>query len=267
MEVFIIDTFTSEKCKGNPTAVFVSNERLPHNDALALANEYALPVSAFIEYPQLGQHIFPIRYFTPTQEIPACGHATLAVVRVVADLFRVNDSSFKTKENILIETQMKDDIISMNYPKYELKDHTVSKEMLQSLRLEHYKSAGICTELEALFIELDDPKILKAVEPDFTKLVESNRSITEVVIHSSSDDSKYDFILRSFCPWIGIDEDPVTGSIHSILAGYWQKRLNKDSLIVYQASEFGGEVFVTAFPDKVQIGGRATVVSIKEFTN
>ena len=67
VEVFIIDTFTSQKCKGNPTTVFVSNEPLPYDIALDLAKEYNLPVSAFIEPPQPGQNFFPIRYFTPTQ--------------------------------------------------------------------------------------------------------------------------------------------------------------------------------------------------------
>ena len=267
VEVFIIDTFTSEKCKGNPTAVFVSNEPLHHDNALDLAKEYNLPVSAFIEPPQPGQNFFPIRYFTPTREIPACGHATLAVVKAVADLFMINDPAFTTKENILIKTIRQDDIIRMNYPKYELKNYSVSEELLHSLGIQTYRFAGICTELEALFIEMEDPLVLRTIQPDFKKLVESNGSITEVVVHAVSDDDNYDFILRSFCPWIGIDEDPVTGSIHSILAGYWAARLNKTNLKVYQASQPGGEVFVTAFPDKVQIGGRVTLVSVKEFTN
>ena len=267
MEVFVIDTFTSETCKGNPTGVFVSNEPLHHDKALQLAGEYNFPVSAFIESSGQPRDFFPIRYFTPTQEIPACGHATLAVVKVVAEMFLLQAPTFKTKEGIYIKTRLDDDIISMDYPKYQLTDQPVSEELLQSLGIENFRSAGLCKELEALFIELETASLVKAVQPDFNKLVESNRSITEVVITSVSDDSTYDFILRSFCPWIGIDEDPVTGSVHSILAGYWKEKLNKTNLKAYQASELGGEVFVTAFPDKVRIGGRVTVVSLKEFTN
>jgi len=264
IRVFIIDTFTSEKCLGNPTAVCVSDKRLDHSHALSLAKEFDLPVTSFIEDQQGNGTVFPIRYFTPTQEIPACGHATLATVKVVADRFSNSAPSFKTKEDIVIQTQIKDELITMTYPKYELKAYPVSEVLLQGLGIRKYLSAGLCEELEAVFIELDDPLILKAVQPDFVKLIASDNRITEVVITSVPDDNEYDFILRSFCPWIGIDEDPVTGSVHSVLAGFWETRLKKAHLKAFQASERGGEVFVTAFPDKVEIGGQVTVISVKE---
>lgn len=81
-----------------------------------------------------------------------------------------------------------------------------------------------------------------------------------MVITSLSDDKRYDFLLRSFCPWIGIDEDPVTGSVHSVLAGFWEERLGKKSLTAYQASFRGGEVFVKSFAEKVELGGKSVIV-------
>lgn len=263
-KIFIIDTFTAENCLGNPTAVCISSGPLDHDQALSQARELNLPVSAFIEYLENNNNPFPVRYFTPTQEIPACGHATLAVAKVVADLYSISEPSFRTIEGILIHTQIQDDLISMNYPKYELSNYSVPDNLLQSLQIKTYKSAGICNELEAVFIELEDPMLLKTVQPDFDKLVSSDPNITEVVLTAVSDNNKYDFLLRSFCPWIGIDEDPVTGSVHSVLAGFWQSRLNKTKLKAYQASERGGEVFVTVLAGKVQIGGKVSLVSVKE---
>lgn len=70
----------------------------------------------------------------------------------------------------------------------------------------------------------------------------------------------YDYLLRSFCPWIGIDEDPVTGSVHSVLAGFWTKKLNKNKLKAFQCSERGGELFVTSFSDKVELGGKMITI-------
>ena len=264
MEVFIINSFTSEKFKGNPTAVCLTDTHLNTDTASFLAKDFNFPVTAFVEIGGEDQNTFPIRYFTPTQEIPACGHATLASVKAVADKFSIDAFSFKTVENILLHTQIRDNVITMTYPKYLLKDYSMSNAMLQSMKITEYRSAGICTELEAIFIELDDPALLRSIQPDFAKLVASNDKIIEVVITSLSDDNNYDFILRSFCPWIGIDEDPVTGSVHAVLAGFWKTRLNKTNLKAYQASQRGGEVFVTALPDKVQIGGKATLVSMRE---
>ena len=73
-------------------------------------------------------------------------------------------------------------------------------------------------------------------------------------------------LLRSFCPWIGIDEDPVTGSVHAVLAGFWKARLGKNELTAYQASDRGGEVFLKAFDNTVQIGGKAITILTGELT-
>ena len=82
----------------------------------------------------------------------------------------------------------------------------------------------------------------------------------------SSDGNDYDFVLRSFCPWIGIDEDPVTGSVHSVLAVKWQKKLQKDTLRAYQASERGGEVGLHVFDDKINISGDFVIVGRGELS-
>jgi predicted PhzF superfamily epimerase YddE/YHI9 len=67
--------------------------------------------------------------------------------------------------------------------------------------------------------------------------------------------------LRSFCPWIGIDEDPVTGSVHAVLADYWQQRTGKAAMKAYQASAAGGEIFVTAYANKTELAGNATIIN------
>uniref|UniRef100_UPI00356685A9 PhzF family phenazine biosynthesis protein n=1 Tax=Ilyobacter sp. TaxID=3100343 RepID=UPI00356685A9 len=54
----------------------------------------------------------------------------------------------------------------------------------------------------------------------------------------------YDFISRYFNPWAGINEDPVTGTVHTLLAAYWSEILKKDELKAYQASKRGGEMLL-----------------------
>jgi predicted PhzF superfamily epimerase YddE/YHI9 len=81
-----------------------------------------------------------------------------------------------------------------------------------------------------------------------------------VVITSISDDANFDYFLRSFCPWIGIDEDPVTGSVHSVLGNFWKQRLHRQNMNAYQASARGGELLIRAFDDRVEIGGEAVVI-------
>jgi PhzF family phenazine biosynthesis protein len=256
---YIIDTFTAAPFKGNPTGVCYSHERMDNETMLSLANELGFPVSAFLNKAN-GSNEYKIRYFTPTTEIPACGHATLAAAQVVLLEDKITNPTFHTSNKIIIKTLQDDGLIMMSYPKYDLQDYTVSAEMLDSLGLTTHKSAGYCPQLEAVFIELNNASALKAVKPDYKKLVASSHQVKEVVITSASDSELHDYVLRSFCPWIGIDEDPVTGSVHSVLAGFWKTRLRKDVFNVFQASERGGELVVKAFDDKVEIGGRTVTL-------
>jgi len=258
ISTYILDSFTSTRFKGNPTAVCVLETRLNYEIMHSIARELNFPVTAFLETKENEK--YNIRYFTITGEIPACGHATLAAAKVVFELTPNDTAHFETIENITINTKRKDEIIFMTYPKYTTVDFDIAENTLKSLGITHYKPVGFCKELDTLFIELEDPKLLRELQPDYKLLTESTDQVKEVVITSVSDNSDFDFLLRSFCPWIGIDEDPVTGSVHSVLAGFWKDRFGKKELTAYQASDRGGEVIVRAFDDKVELGGRAVTI-------
>jgi PhzF family phenazine biosynthesis protein len=265
ISVFIIDTFTSEAFKGNPTAVCLSGEKLSAETRLAIAGELNLPVTAFLEpLPERGA--YAISYFTPTTEIPACGHATLAAAQVALATGRHQNAKFLTAAKMVISTVSENDYSTLVYPKFGLAEFAVTDEILASLALRDYRSAGVCAELEALFIELADENLLKALRPDFKRMVAAGERIKEIVVTCRSRDARYDFLLRSFCPWIGIDEDPVTGSVHSVLAGFWEARLGKTELRAYQASARGGELFVRSLGDRVELGGRSVAILKGEIT-
>jgi len=257
---FVIDTFTSTPFKGNPTGVCITPQKLSTDQMLSIARKLNFPVTAFIEKHTTPQSACTIKYFTPTTEIPACGHATLASAKVIFELDSIVATTFTTIEGLAIAVRLENEIVVMSYPVYLMETAEVSKELLDSLALCNYKSAGYCKELQTLFIELDDPAVLKSLQPDFKQLVSSSDKIKEVVITSISDIAGYDYLLRSFCPWIGIDEDPVTGSVHSVLGGFWKTRLNKTTLKAFQCSERGGELFVTAYGDKVELGGKTVTI-------
>jgi len=266
IKTFIIDTFTSKPFHGNPTSVCIYEHNVDKSKMQSLATELNFPVTAFIKKIRKESENYNIFYFTPTTEISACGHATLASAKVVFELQNIQTCQFITTNNIEIQASQKGNLVVMDYPKYELEICQVEQELLSSLHLTEYKYAGYCSQLETLFIELENPKKLREILPDYNKLVASNSVIKEVVITSRSDNPNYDFLLRSFCPWIGIDEDPVTGSVHSVLAGYWKSRLNKSQLKAYQASARGGEVYVNALPNKVELGGQSVTLLKGEIT-
>ena len=260
ISTFIIDTFTATRFKGNPTAVCYLDTTLNTTVMQSVAAELNLPVTAFIKKDTREKQLYDIQYFTVTTEIPACGHATLGAAFVVMEKDNPDEVTFRTAGGVTINTVLKDGFVTMTYPRYEMKPYTVSEAILESLHIGQYEMAGYCTELETVFIELNDPAELRKIQPDFTKMLAVNNAGKEIVVTAVSDIANYDFLLRSFCPWIGINEDPVTGSVHTVLAGFWQNKLKKNRLKAYQASERGGELTVISYEDKVELGGQCVML-------
>jgi predicted PhzF superfamily epimerase YddE/YHI9 len=81
-----------------------------------------------------------------------------------------------------------------------------------------------------------------------------------LIVTSRSDRTGVDFVSRYFAPWIGINEDPVTGSAHTILGPYWGSKLSKNAMTAHQVSARGGVLHVRLAGDRVLIGGKAVTV-------
>ena len=80
-----------------------------------------------------------------------------------------------------------------------------------------------------------------------------------VVVTARSDNPQFDFVSRFFAPAVGVNEDPVTGSAHCLLAPYWSAKLAKSKMVGYQASSRGGVVQVELRGERVMLGGAAVV--------
>ena len=82
-----------------------------------------------------------------------------------------------------------------------------------------------------------------------------------VIVTAVADPGReYDFVSRLFAPNLGIPEDPVTGSAHTVLAPFWVDRLGQTSLVGLQASSRSGLVSVELDGDRVTITGRAITI-------
>ncbi|MEJ1288186.1 phenazine biosynthesis-like protein domain containing 1 [Cricetulus griseus] len=72
---------------------------------------------------------------------------------------------------------------------------------------------------------------------------------------------QYDFYSRYFAPWVGLPEDPVTGSAHTVLSSYWSQQLGKKEMRAFQCSRRGGELDISLRPDgRVDMKGGAAIV-------
>ncbi|MHA1868563.1 MAG: PhzF family phenazine biosynthesis protein [Candidatus Heimdallarchaeaceae archaeon] len=122
-----------------------------------------------------------------------------------------------------------------------------------------------CKTLEYLIVEVENDQIVENLNPDFQKMLDSHitKNVGLVIVTAKSTSNKdFDFVSRCFAPWFAINEDPVTGSAHTILYPYWSKRLMKKELNAYQCSPRGGilHLLPSEVSERVYIVGKATVV-------
>ena len=90
--------------------------------------------------------------------------------------------------------------------------------------------------------------------------IPTSENITGVIV-TSPGHPPYDFVSRFFAPWLGVNEDPVTGVAHTVLGPYWSHILQKEEVRAYQASPRGGELRVRIpSSDRVELVGNAIIV-------
>jgi PhzF family phenazine biosynthesis protein len=255
-----IDAFTSETFKGNPAAVCLLGGPRTAEWMQNVAAEMNLSETAFVVPRQDGG--FDLRWFTPRIEVPLCGHATLASAHALWETGRLaqdKEARFHTLGGWLI-ARREGGRIEMNFPALLADLAELPKAVEEALDI---KPLAVVANRRKdgsdgnFLVELESESTVRDVKPDFEKL---RRAVNVGVIITARGDSKYDFVSRYFACYAGIDEDPVTGAAHCMLAPYWAAKLSKDALSAYQASARGGEVGVKFNGDRVVLGGDAVTV-------
>jgi predicted PhzF superfamily epimerase YddE/YHI9 len=113
---------------------------------------------------------------------------------------------------------------------------------------------------DAAIIEVADEDAVRAVRPDFAGLKNINRM---AVVTARGED--HDIASRVFVPYLGIDEDPVTGSAHAALVPYWAKRLGRREFTALQASARSGVLNCRLDEDRAILGGHCHTVIVGQF--
>ena len=99
---------------------------------------------------------------------------------------------------------------------------------------------------------LGDQAAVEELRPDLRKV--ATLPSDGVIVTGPGRDA--DFVSRYFVPQAGIDEDPVTGSAHCVLAPYWAARLGKREFFARQVSKRGGELWLRLEGDRVSMAGK-----------
>ncbi|MBB3110005.1 PhzF family phenazine biosynthesis protein [Paenibacillus phyllosphaerae] len=253
----IIDAFASDPFKGNPAAVCLLEEERPDDWMQAVAQEMNLSETAFLVKREDG---YSLRWFTPSTEVDLCGHATLASAHFVWEhglLDRQVEGRFHTRSGLLT-ARYSDEGITLHFPIERGEPAVAPEELIQALGLiPRYVSLSRM----GYMVEVDSETTVRTLVPDLALIAQLPVQAVIVTSRGASQlGSPYDFVSRVFLPSIGIDEDPVTGSAHCLLASYWEKRLRKNEFLAYQASPRGGELRVRVDGENVTLLGQAVTI-------
>jgi PhzF family phenazine biosynthesis protein len=222
----------------------------------AVAAEMNLSETAFLWPLDEG---YSLRWFTPASEVNLCGHATLASAHVLYETGRLGADEaahFHTRSGLLTAAK-ENGWIAMDFPALPPRPVDAPPELISALGL---RDEPLYTGFdgEDYMVVVDGEAVVRGLEPDFAALQKIESRGVSVTSRSATAD--FDFVSRFFAPWVGINEDPVTGSAHCCLGPYWAKELGKETLLAYQASSRGGVLQVRPSGDRVTLRGQAATV-------
>lgn len=248
--IYQVDAFTSRRFGGNPAAICPLRQWLDDATMQSIAAENNLAETAY--FVQRGE-VFDLRWFTPTEEVDLCGHATLASAFVLFKHLGYNQPAvrFETRSGELT-VKVGPHGFAMDFPSRPPEPCAPNAALVEALGVEPLELLAS----RDYFVRLADEAAVRAVTPDFAKLTKLDRKA--VIVTAPGDDC--DFVSRFFAPALGVPEDPATGSAHCTLIPYWSEKLDKKRLNARQVSARGAEIFCEDNGARVSIAGDAVLV-------
>ncbi len=284
-----IDAFTDVPLTGNPAGVVVKADGLTDQQMQRIAFEVRASETAFVLPPETPDAQVRIRWFTPSAEVPLCGHATIASFHALAEekmLGMSGTGSYKfqleTKSGILpVQVDKRADgidvFLGLPVPEFSRAGHHKLDVMrILNIQIEEFDNHIPIVSAGNLYVPIRRLHTIFAMKPNFLAMTQflANRGIDGLCVFTTETvDRTSAFHSRYFAPTVGIVEDPVTGSANGPLGAYLFERglIQETGPVIVLTGEQGdpigrkGRVTVRLNVDNdrvtaVTIGGRAVTV-------
>ena len=239
---YLIDAFAETPFRGNSAGVVLDADELSDEQLQLIAREINASETAFMSRTHDLHRPVRLRWFTPQVEVGFCGHATLAAAHALHASWCSTDSPAPPPAEVVFDTQAgplrlvpesipaphEGVIWWLHMPEPTLKpDNTnpVRTCELLGLTLDDLEPAfpPMRTRDDDVLYFVRSWQTLMELQPRFTELAAWCRrfgirglcvATTETLTPSVNVHSRF------FAPAVGINEDPVTGSVHGPLAAY-----------------------------------------------
>jgi len=272
----LVDAFTSEPLAGNAAGLVPEVDGLTDDQMQAIARELNASETAFLRSG--GEADRRIRYFTPTQEVDLCGHATVASHAWLAEEGTVEDGTHSLETNVgVLDIETDDGTVWMTQEAATVDPVDLEYErMAAALGADpatltdvgaDLPLATASTGLAFLVVPVNFLEGVSGLAPDMgaVSALTEELGVTGVYAFTfDALDAESTLHGRMFAPAAGVDEDPVTGTASGAVGAYLREvRAFEGELpeeMVFEQGHFvdrPGRVRVCARQDPVRVGGRA----------
>lgn len=244
--IYQVTAFSDVPSGGNPAGVVPNATGLNQKDMLSIARKMNLSETAFIFPTKNDIADYEVRFFTPTQEVDLCGHATigsffsLASKGIITGTDNVKIIKQKTKAGILpVELYFKDskiDSVMMTQAKPKIVfDVTNIYELAEIMGINAHDIGinghnlipqAVSTGLTDIMLPVKSLSALKSLNPNYTNLAEYSNNLNIIGVHAftlETEESSSTLSCRNFAPAAGIDEESATGTSNGALGAYLVK--------------------------------------------
>ena len=265
----LVEAFTTVACQGNGAAVVLLDQPVSDGWMQQLARSLNQSETAFLLPAQQG---WALRWFTPSCEVPLCGHATLAALLALDHwqrLDREGQTTFFTRSGPL-QVALRQGLAQIQLPSASLEPGEAPAYLRSLLSqsgngdpLAYWRSA---LGYSVVLLQQDAPlEALASLSPQLQP-PETGGLVLMQALGTQADaptvaGQRADYQLRFFAPGLGIDEDPVTGSAHALVAPYWQKQLGRRQVVGWQCSPRpGGMVCEAGSSGMIRLSGSGVLL-------
>lgn len=285
IKAYKINAFAKTINGGNPAGVVLNGDTLSENEMRKIAYTLGLSETAFVMNSECAD--FKVRFFTPTEEVDLCGHATIGTFSTLLNMGLIKSGSYtqETKAGVLKVEVREDSLIMMDQRNPDFYEIIDREEIADSLNITVNEMDDklfpqiVSTGLRDIMVPIKSIEVLDSINPDLNRIAEVSRKYNSTGYHIFTLDSLYNSNAhcRNMAPLYGIPEESATGTSSGALACYLFENniikaenaghivfeqgytMNMPSEIIVSLIIEGSEVL------EVKVGGKALNLSAVEF--
>lgn len=248
VDIYVAAAFSKDNKGGNKAGVVLGRLELTSVQKAAIAKEVGYSETVFVLDSDKAD--YKLQYFTPTEEVPLCGHATIAAFSTLKLLNMLDkpDCTIETEAGILNIHIKEDSLILMeqNCPEYlKVLDSDTFTGCIQKGFIDHrFPIQIVSTGLNDIMLPVDSAEHLKRLSPDFEMIANMTKEKEAVGVHAFTliKESDVTAICRNFAPLHGIDEESATGTASCALACYLFKYYKQQPQYIFEQGHNMGEI-------------------------